>query len=56
MNADAHADSLRQTHHDLEEAIKEENQRPKPDASGLSVLKRQKLRIKDEIAELDAPN
>ena len=56
MNVDARVDSLQQMHHDLEEAIKEENKRPKPDASVLSDLKRQKLRIKDEIAQLDAPH
>ena len=56
MSADARVESLEQMHHDLEEAIKAENQRPKPDASVLSDLKRQKLRIKDEIAQLDAPH
>ena len=56
MSADARVQSLEQMHHDLEEAIKAENQRPKPDASVLSDLKRQKLWIKDEIAKLDAPH
>ena len=56
MSADARVESLQQMHHDLEEAIKEENLRPKPDASVLSDLKRQKLRIKDEIAELYTPH
>ena len=56
MSADARVDSLEQMHHDLEEAIKVENQRPKPDASVLSDLKRQKLRIKDEIVQLDVPH
>ena len=54
MNVDARVESLKQLHHDLEEDIKEENQRPMPDSAVLSDLKRQKLRIKDEIAQLDA--
>ena len=53
MNVDARVESLSQMHHDLEEAIKEENQRPMPDSAVLSDLKRQKLRIKDEIARLN---
>ena len=53
MNVDARVESLNQMHHDLEEAIKEENQRPMPDSAVLSDLKRQKLRIKDEIARLN---
>lgn len=54
MNVDAFTDSLKRIHQDLEEAIKEENHRPMPDSAVLSDLKRQKLRIKDEIAQLDA--
>lgn len=53
MNVEARVESLQQMHHDLEEAIKVENQRPMPDSSVLSDLKRQKLRIKDEIARLN---
>ena len=54
MNVEARMESLQQMHPDLEEAIKEENRRPMPDSAVLSDLKRQKLRIKDEIARLDA--
>ncbi len=54
MNVESRAESLRQKHQDLEEAIEEENQRPMPDSAVLSDLKRQKLRIKDEIARIDA--
>ena len=54
MNVESRVESLRQKHQDLEEAIEAENQRPMPDSAVLSDLKRQKLRIKDEIARLDA--
>lgn len=54
MNVESRAESLRQMHQDLEKAIEEESQRPMPDSAVLSDLKRQKLRIKDEIARLDA--
>jgi len=54
MNVESRVESLRQRHRDLERAIEEENQRPMPDSAALSDLKRQKLRIKDEIVRLDA--
>ena len=41
--------SLNDKHATLERAIEEENQRPHPDDVRLSELKREKLRIKDEI-------
>lgn len=44
------ADSLDQKHHDLEEAILEEEQHTYPDQFKINELKRQKLKIKDEIA------
>ncbi len=49
MTADERIDSLRAKHASLEEAIEEETQRPHPDDLRLSELKREKLRIKDEI-------
>ncbi len=54
MNVEERVESLRQKHRDLEDAIEEENRRPMPDSAVLSDLKRQKLRVKDEIARLDA--
>jgi hypothetical protein len=56
MSVGSRMDSLKEMHHNLEEAIKEENYRPMPDAAVLSGLKRQKLRIKDEIAQLNTEN
>ena len=44
--------NLKTQHQDLETAIEDERNRPMPDASILSSLKKQKLRIKDEIERL----
>ncbi len=49
MQADERIYSLRDKHASLERAIEEENQRPYPDDFRLSQLKREKLRIKDQI-------
>ncbi|MGE4221654.1 MAG: YdcH family protein [Alphaproteobacteria bacterium] len=45
-------DALRRQHASLETQIDEEVHRPHPDDGLLQELKRQKLRLKDEIAEL----
>ena len=50
MNAEEHVTSLRSKHAMIEAAIEEENQRPHPDELRITELKREKLRIKDEIA------
>ena len=52
MNTEVRVESLKTKHANLEEAILEERQRPVPDNLRLSELKRQKLRIKDELARL----
>ncbi len=44
--------SLKAKHHDLENAIHEENIRPNPDEIQIHTLKKEKLRIKDEITSL----
>ncbi|MEQ9641218.1 MAG: YdcH family protein [Alphaproteobacteria bacterium] len=46
-------DQLKSQHHDLESAIDAELARPSPDDLRLNELKRQKLRLKDEILRLD---
>lgn len=51
MTADERLDSLHAKHAALERAIEEEIQRPHPDDFRLTELKREKLRIKDEIAQ-----
>lgn len=46
--------SLQGKHASLDREIFEENQRPHPDDTRLHELKREKLRIKDEITEMMA--
>jgi hypothetical protein len=46
--------NLDQKHHQLEEAILEEEQNAYPDQFKINELKRQKLRIKDELARTSA--
>ena len=46
-------EALREKHASLERALDEEAHRPLPDQSAIYDLKRQKLRIKDEIYELE---
>ncbi len=43
---------LKQKHATLEEAIRAENRRPRPDDNRLKSLKIEKLRIKDEMTGL----
>ena len=43
---------LKDQHQDLENAINEERGRPHPDDAVISALKKQKLRIQDEIRRL----
>jgi hypothetical protein len=45
-----HLASLQAKHAGLEARIVSELQRPAPDASALATLKKQKLRLKDEMA------
>jgi len=45
-------ESLRMKHHALEEELDMENQRPAPDESMIVKLKKQKLRLKDEMERL----
>lgn len=53
MAVQEHIEALRTKHLDLKHEIEEENQRPHPDDLRIAELKRQKLRIKDEIAILE---
>jgi hypothetical protein len=46
-------EALKQKHAALERALDEENKRPLPDQGAIYDLKRQKLRIKDEIFQLE---
>jgi hypothetical protein len=55
VDPEARLSTLTAKHAELEREIDEENRRPMPDSLHLSELKRQKLRIKEEIARLSAP-
>ena len=43
---------LQKKHSELDEALQKEEARPMPDSLTIATLKRQKLAIKDELAEL----
>ena len=52
MSLDGKIDDLKSKHQALEAAIEEENSRPHPDDIEIASLKKQKLRIKDELASI----
>jgi hypothetical protein len=47
-----HLDALCARHLQLEGKISEETHRPQPDSMRLSALKRQKLKVKEEMARI----
>jgi hypothetical protein len=55
MSQQERLNALKARHQALEAAIAEENAHSHPDEVRLHTLKKQKLRIKDEIAGLAAP-
>ncbi len=52
MSLDERIDALKAKHQALEVALEAENSRPRPDETHVAILKKRKLRIKDEIASL----
>jgi hypothetical protein len=48
----AHISALQHRHADIEARINEESQRPLPDMATLSRLKKEKLRLKEELSGL----
>ncbi|QEX18850.1 hypothetical protein FRZ44_41610 [Hypericibacter terrae] len=52
MSAMEHVEALKTKHSDLDKLIAEEESRPHPDDIRITELKRQKLKIKDEINHL----
>jgi hypothetical protein len=52
MSLHEHVDSLRAKHARLEQQIDEEQHRPLPDSTVLLKLKREKLRLKEAIEQL----
>ena len=53
MSQQDRIETLKEKHAALERAIEEENRRPLPNNDMIHDLKRQKLRIKDEIYQLE---
>jgi hypothetical protein len=53
MSVQDRIEALREKHASLERAIDEEIHRPLPNQDAITDLKRQKLRIKDEIFQLE---
>ena len=53
MTSEDRIESLRARHRSLEQAIDQEARHLSPDTDKIADLKRQKLRIKDEIAQLE---
>jgi len=49
MGHDARSETLRERHAELEHLIEEEENRPLPDHTVVHSLKKQKLKIKDEL-------
>lgn len=49
----SHIDALKAKHTALENAIDKENHRPHPDELVVAELKKEKLRIKDELAQFE---
>ena len=52
MSLEERIESLKTKHHALEVAIEQETNRPQPDDYEIASLKKQKLRIKDELAAI----
>ena len=50
MDKTSHTQALTMKHADLEEQLRQERSRPAPDDVTIAQLKRQKLRIKEQIA------
>ena len=51
MSVDNNLTTLKARHTELEQALEVENSRPHPDQVVVAKLKKQKLRIKDEMAQ-----
>lgn len=52
MNLEAHVENLNAKHAEIENNIHTEEHRPHPDGLRIMELKRQKLRIKEELERL----
>ncbi len=52
MNLADRIETLKEKHHNLESALDNQEHRPHPDDLEIAILKKQKLALKDEIAQL----
>lgn len=52
MSLEARANSLSQRHASVDRELMAETSRPQPDPATIAKLKREKLRLKDEISRL----
>lgn len=52
MASKSRIDELQRKHTTLEDKLDQENHRPSPDQAVITSLKREKLRLKDEIVHL----
>lgn len=52
MSLETHVESLNQKHATIEATIEQEEHRPSPDSIRLMNLKRQKLKLKEELTRL----
>ena len=52
MSLQEHAESLRSKHARLEQLIDDEQHRPLPDQATLARLKKEKLKVKDELEQI----
>ena len=56
MTLQARIETLKDRHANLEARIASEDRRPAPNSETMSLLKREKLRLKEEMARLSASN
>jgi len=54
MSLETHVEALTEKHANIDEIIEQEEHRPYPDALRLMHLKRQKLRIKEELGKFNS--
>lgn len=55
MSLEERVGALRNRHQSLEQQLASETSRPHPDETMVAKLKREKLKLKDEIARLGTP-
>lgn len=53
MSVEMHVDSLNRKHAEIEDVIAREELRPQPDSMRLLQLKKQKLRLKEELSRFE---